>query len=90
MLYFVPIMQVLILTPFMIFVIVILIKLIWEICWFQNVQKSLLSSSAEYGHAPQPIQPVATYGTIDNKCWVCMDTCSGYSNLEISRFVLLQ
>ena len=63
-LYFIPIMQVLILTPFVVFVIVIFIRLIWGVYRLQKSQKSLLTSSAHVSHAAQPIQPITTYGAI--------------------------
>ena len=72
-LYFVPIMQALILFPFVIFVLVILAKLIRGVyCRLQmfRAQKSSLASSAHVSHlvVSQPIQPIATctYGTIND------------------------
>ena len=65
-LYFVPIMQVLILTPFVIFVTVILVRLIQGVKYqLQKSQKSLLASSAHISHPSQPIQSIATYGTVN-------------------------
>ena len=63
-LYFVPIMQVLILTPFVIFVIVIFFRLIRGVYRSQKSQKSLLTSSAHISYPSQPIQPIAAYGTV--------------------------
>ena len=70
-LYFVPVMQALILTPFVIFVLVILIRLIRGVYYrLQRSQKSSLASSAHVSHlvASQPIQPISTctYGTIND------------------------
>lgn len=61
--YFVPIMQVLILAPFVVFVIIIFVRLIWEIYRSWRSQKPLLTSSARVSYAAQPM---AAYGTINN------------------------
>jgi hypothetical protein len=61
---FVLVMQVLLLTPLVIFVAVIFIRLIWGIFVSQRLQKSF--SSAHICCVPLRVQPVATYGTIDN------------------------
>ena len=66
-LYFVPLMQTLLLIPFVIFVIVIVIRLIRRGCRSQS-QVSLLTSRV-HGHTSrrqQPIHPIATYGTINS------------------------
>jgi hypothetical protein len=66
-LYFVPMMQVLILAPFVIFILVIFIKLIQGVYRLKKrSQESLLAPSAHINHPSQPIQPIATYGTISN------------------------
>ena len=66
-LYFVPMMQILILAPFVIFVVVILIKLIQGVYRSKKRhQEPLLAPNAHISHPSQPIQPIATYGTINN------------------------
>lgn len=62
-LYFVPMMQVLILAPFVILIIVILIMLIRGVYRSKRSQESLLTSNSQ---PSQLIRPIATYGTIDN------------------------
>jgi hypothetical protein len=67
-LYFVPMMQVLILAPFVIFVVVIIMKLIqggYKLIK-KTSQETLLAPDAHISHPPQPIQPIATYRAINN------------------------
>ena len=63
MLYFVSVMQVLVLTPLVVFVTVFFI---WGIFRFQGSKKWLLTSSAHICCMPKPVQLTATYGTINN------------------------